>query len=157
MVWVRFLELPLKLLDEEVLYAVGNTLGRTVNVDATTLAAARGKYARVCIEIDLAKPLIPHIGIFGCQQRVEYEGLHLICFRCGKYGHRAGDCQNSEINKQAQLEKDAAVEVQQSEKEEEQHFGTWMLSKHSRPRHSKGLSGQQKGVAARTNGGARAN
>lgn len=157
MVWVRFPELPLELLNEEVLYAMGNTLGRTVKVDATTLAAARGKYARVCVEIDLGKPLIPHIGIFGYQQKVEYEGLQLICFRYGKYGHRVGDCPNSEISKQAQLEKDAAVEVQQSEKEEEQQFGPWMLSKHSRPRHSKGLSGQQSGVAARTNGGARAN
>lgn len=46
-----------------------------------------------------------------------------------------GDCPNSEISKQAQLEKDAAVEVQQLEKEEEQHFGQWMLSKHNRPRH----------------------
>lgn len=24
--------------------------------------------------------------------KLEYEGLHLICFKCGKYGHRADFC-----------------------------------------------------------------
>lgn len=25
-------------------------------------------------------------------QVIEYEGLHMICFECGKYGHRAETC-----------------------------------------------------------------
>lgn len=35
LVWIRFLELPLELFDEEILYATGNTLGRTVQIDTT--------------------------------------------------------------------------------------------------------------------------
>lgn len=81
MVWVYFPQLPLEIFDEEVLYAMGNTIGRTLKIDAMTLAAARGKYARVYIEIDLAKPLIPFIIILGCPERVEYEGLYKIYFK----------------------------------------------------------------------------
>lgn len=27
-------------------------------------------------------------------QRVEYEGIHVICFACGEVGHRSEGCQN---------------------------------------------------------------
>lgn len=42
--------------------------------------------------MDLQKPLIPIIQILGHNQSVEYEGLHQICFECGKYGHRIESC-----------------------------------------------------------------
>lgn len=37
-VWVRFPELPLELFDEEVLFAMGNTAGKAIRVDNTTLS-----------------------------------------------------------------------------------------------------------------------
>lgn len=52
------------------------------------MAASQGRYARVCVEIDLEVPLVPEIKALGFTQRVEYESLHLICFGCDKYGHR---------------------------------------------------------------------
>lgn len=92
LVWVRFSELPLELFDEEVLYAMRNTLGRIVRIDSTTLVAAQGKYTHVCVELDLSKSLVTSITILGCPQRVEYKGLLQICFNCGRYGHRVESC-----------------------------------------------------------------
>lgn len=71
---------------------MGDNLGRTVKVDDTSLSRTRGKFARACVEIDLAAPLLPSLTIFDFAQQVEYEGLHLICFQCGRYGHRGDTC-----------------------------------------------------------------
>lgn len=40
------------------------------------------------MELDLDRPLSPLITVQGMKLNLEYEDLHSICFRCGKYGHR---------------------------------------------------------------------
>ncbi|KAF7837882.1 ribonuclease H [Senna tora] len=70
----------------------------TLKIDPTTSITTRGKFARISVEINLKKKLIPHVVIRGRCYSVEYEGLHLICFHCGKYGHQKGQC--SELKRQ---------------------------------------------------------
>lgn len=70
----------------------GNKIGRTLKVDTTTLDAARGKYARACVEIDLQKPLRTSYTFKGRTWGVQYKGLHLLCFFCGRYGHSEVAC-----------------------------------------------------------------
>lgn len=82
----------MELFEEEVFYAMGNAIGKAVKIDDTTLIVCRGRYVRVCVEVNLNEPLVPFIIVLGTQQRVEYEGLHIICFGCGKYGHREDGC-----------------------------------------------------------------
>lgn len=65
------MELPLELFDEEVLFAMGNTVCKTVYIDETTLEAAQGKYAHVCVQVDLATPLIPSITVL-CMRVASY-------------------------------------------------------------------------------------
>lgn len=91
LVWVQFPVLP-ELLDEEILSSMGDRVGRTVKVDPLSLTGSQSKFARVCVEVNLGAPLIPSLTLFDMPQRVEYEGLHLICFQCGKYSHRGEDC-----------------------------------------------------------------
>lgn len=71
---------------------MGNKLGKAVRADQCTVDSSRGRYARVCVEVDLKKPLVPQFLLNDDIQRVEYEGLHLICFECGEYGHRMELC-----------------------------------------------------------------
>lgn len=59
------------------------------------MAASRGRFARICVEIDLHRPLNPKIQVLGHMQVMEYEGLHLVWFSCGQYGHKAQDCASS--------------------------------------------------------------
>lgn len=56
-VWVRFLMLPIEYYSVPWLQRAGNKIGKTIKVDATTLLASRGRFARVCIEVDLRQPL----------------------------------------------------------------------------------------------------
>lgn len=52
-VWFRFPILPVEYYSERWLKKVVNEIGRTIKVDLATLLASQGKFARVCVEIDL--------------------------------------------------------------------------------------------------------
>lgn len=69
--------------------ALGKTLGKAIKADTNTKFSTRGRFAIVCVEVDLSKPLIPKIFFEGRWLSVEYEGLKLICFRCGRAGKEA--------------------------------------------------------------------
>ncbi|KAK2378394.1 zinc ion binding / nucleic acid binding protein [Trifolium repens] len=91
-VWVRISGLPIEYYDAKVLKSVGDRVGRTVKVDKNTLTQERGKYARLCVEVDLTKPLLAMFTIKERKYNVEYEGLHLLCTTCGKFGHYKEGC-----------------------------------------------------------------
>lgn len=91
-VWVKFPGLPVKYYTEEWLRKVGDTIGRTIKVDDTTLAMSHGKFARVCVEIDLDKSLVVSYRMRGREGQLLYEGLHDLCFTCGKYRHGEIKC-----------------------------------------------------------------
>lgn len=63
-----------------------NKLGGELN------STERGRFARIRVEVNLGKKLIPKIKIRNRIYRVEYEGLNLICFDCGKYGQHRDQC-----------------------------------------------------------------
>lgn len=42
--------------------------------------SSRGRYARVCVEVDLKKPLVPQFILNDDIQRVKDEGFHLILY-----------------------------------------------------------------------------
>lgn len=94
MVWVRIPSLNLLFYDESFLLALASMVGQPVKVDTHTLKIARGRFARVCVEIDLNQPVVGRVGIDGRWYNVEYEGLHIICAHCGCYGHLLKDCPN---------------------------------------------------------------
>ncbi|PNY15775.1 hypothetical protein L195_g012478 [Trifolium pratense] len=91
-VWVRFSGLPIEYYDTKMLHFIGNRIGRTVKVDRTTQTQARGKYARLCVEVDLTKPLLAMFQIKDRCYKVEYEGLHMLCLVCGTFGHYKEGC-----------------------------------------------------------------
>ncbi|KAK7244992.1 hypothetical protein RIF29_39821 [Crotalaria pallida] len=63
-----------------------------LKIDQLTSIHSKGKFARICVEIDLRKSLIPKINVMGLEIHLEYEGLHQICFGCGMYGHKLEQC-----------------------------------------------------------------
>ncbi|KAM2560599.1 hypothetical protein TB1_011767 [Malus domestica] len=91
-VWVRIVGLHIEWFNPEAMKRIGDLIGTTLRVDAHTASQVRGKYARVCVELDLTKPLIANVKVENCWYAVEYEGLHLVCFNCGCYGHRREQC-----------------------------------------------------------------
>ena len=56
-VWIRLVQLPIEYYHPEFLKYVGQKLGKLLKVDAITSAAIRGRYARICVQINIANPL----------------------------------------------------------------------------------------------------
>jgi hypothetical protein len=67
-VWVRISILPIEYYDAKVLKIIGDRIGKTVKMDKNTLKQERGKYARLCVTVDLTKPLLAMFSIKGMVQ-----------------------------------------------------------------------------------------
>ncbi|XP_061354753.1 uncharacterized protein LOC133299316 [Gastrolobium bilobum] len=92
MAWVRFSGFPIEYTNTKLLKRNGNWLGKFIKVDAATTSLARGRFARMCVKLDLTKSLQAEYKIEGKIKQVEYEGLHLVCYSCEKYGHKTEAC-----------------------------------------------------------------
>ncbi|KAL4389891.1 hypothetical protein AHAS_Ahas03G0090400 [Arachis hypogaea] len=97
--WVRLPGLPIEYYNRTILEKIGNIIGRTLKVDSNTAEVSREKFARICVEVDLEKPLTTNYMINGVKYAVEYEGVHLVCFACGRVGHDKGVCPESKTKK----------------------------------------------------------
>ncbi|CAN0830922.1 hypothetical protein LINGRAHAP2_LOCUS1567 [Linum grandiflorum] len=92
-------------------------------------AGARGKYARVCVEVDLSKRLLPKYKVEGATYLVVYEGFHKICTNCGMYGAPSHLCQCCKP-KVVDLMIPEQVEPQQNrDSSNGKVFGEWMMPK----------------------------
>ncbi|CAN1127159.1 hypothetical protein LINPERHAP2_LOCUS3861 [Linum perenne] len=132
-VWVRLPGLPLEYFDSTILKIIGDKIGKTVRLDHTTLEGSRGNFARICVEVDLSKPLLSKYRLRRRVRRVEYEGLHTICYTCGCYGHVQENCQ--EVVDDAMLGDTEGMRVnpvfqpnafEEIRPEVEEDFGPWM-------------------------------
>lgn len=94
---IRFPCLGMEYYDESVLMALAAAVGSPVRVDIRTIDVSRGKFARVCVELDLDKPVMGKIWFRNKWFEVEYEGLHLLCKKCGLYGHIGKNCPTAPI------------------------------------------------------------
>ncbi|PNX86870.1 hypothetical protein L195_g042953 [Trifolium pratense] len=121
MVWIRFPGLNLFYYDESILMALAAAVGKPIKVDSNTLDVKRGRFARVCVEINLNKPVIGKVWLRGHWYHVEYEGLHRICTTCGCYGHLTRQCkvavvQTSSSSSQESQRSPANIAVTAAEK-----------------------------------------
>lgn len=139
-VWVRFPDLPVEYYDYDFLMKLGEKIGEPKNIDDATSLVSRGKFARMCVEVDLAKPLIAKFKLRKKVRRIEYEGLHLVCFNCGVYGHMADSCKKGNDETEAEGE-GHVTRTEESERpkgnegkkleirpEVAENFGPWMLA-----------------------------
>lgn len=67
---------------------LGEKIGRSIRADYATSITSRGKFARMCVKVDFLKKLLPKFRLKNRIRKIEYEGLYLVCFKCGIYGHR---------------------------------------------------------------------
>ncbi|XP_061363867.1 uncharacterized protein LOC133307381 [Gastrolobium bilobum] len=107
-VWIRIPGVPREFYTHKDLWRMGNMVGRTLRIDENSLRISgqgqleeitdRGRFARICVEIDLGKSLLSKFRIGQRQLYIGYEGLYLICFLCGQYGHRRDQCSFNSAN-----------------------------------------------------------
>lgn len=96
LVWVRFPDLPVEYFDYNFLMRVGKLVGEPKSIDEATSLVSRARFAKMCIEVDITKPLLSKYKLRRRMRRIEYEGIHLVCFKCGIYGHRDDQCTAAE-------------------------------------------------------------
>ncbi|KAH9783624.1 DUF4283 domain-containing protein [Citrus sinensis] len=94
-VWIRLPGLDVHLYNRKVLQKLGELVGTVIRIDSNTASSARGRFARIAVHISLAKPLVSQFVLDGKVQKVEYEGLPVICFTCERYGHSSSSCKSS--------------------------------------------------------------
>ncbi|MBA0651001.1 hypothetical protein Goklo_018373, partial [Gossypium klotzschianum] len=91
-IWVQLIELQIEYYDSGILHKIGTSIGKLVKVDNYILVMERGKFARICVEINLDKPLVKEIFIEARKQRLCYEGVEKLCLSCGRIGHGREYC-----------------------------------------------------------------
>ena len=93
----------------------------------------RGRYAHICVQIDVSKPLIKTVLIGGLVQDVVYEGIGALCFGCKRVGHKRERCpyvvQSSSVAADGQQRQGNNVAVREVEagSKEEDGYGPWMM------------------------------
>ncbi|EOA15120.1 hypothetical protein CARUB_v10028495mg, partial [Capsella rubella] len=91
-VWVRISNLPVFYYHRKILMGIAEGVGKPLRVDLTTLKMERGRFARICVEVNLRESLKGTVLINDERYYVSYEGLTNICPTCGVYGHNASSC-----------------------------------------------------------------
>lgn len=139
--WIRFPGLPVEYYNSLALTRMGSLVGKVIQIDRNTEDAVRGRFARLCVEVDLSKALLPKLVVGKHIQTVEYEGLHMICFHCGRFGHRREGCPSVIVNEQPN--QNAAPPPEKSaDKEDDSIFGPWMIAQR-RSRKSQSTSSEK--------------
>lgn len=124
--------LPLELFVESSLLGIGNVVGKVVKVDTITVEMIKARYARVCVELNLNGPLPPNVLVWGRKQPIEYEGLHHICFSCGRYGHKKEYCTGIPSSSEGRAITNSRKPQSQVSSTTSQPFRPWMLPAHVR-------------------------
>ena len=106
-VWVRLPDLAMEYYDNGVLWKIKNHIRRTLKIDKTTAIGTQGNYEWICVEVDLTKLLLSKFKLRRRIQQITYEGLHLICFQCGQYGHKKENCLYGEMHRETSHESTA--------------------------------------------------
>ncbi|CAN1168909.1 hypothetical protein LINPERHAP2_LOCUS28103 [Linum perenne] len=143
--WVRLPKLPIHFFNQVAVTRIGNCIGKTVRLDLATSEGARARYARVCVEVDLSKPLLGKYMIDNRTFLVEYESLQNICTSCGFYGHKADGCKHNMVlnSDGVQVEK-AAANAEPIEKA----VGDWMVVNRRSKGRSQKASQPKQGMAS---------
>ncbi|KAL0016314.1 hypothetical protein SO802_003383 [Lithocarpus litseifolius] len=91
-VWIRLPGLPIEYYEPSVLKDIGLAIGPVLRIDTQIAMEARGRFARLCVQVNFDKPIIKLIKIGGVRQPVQYEGINALCFSCGHVGHKTEGC-----------------------------------------------------------------
>src|SRR4051812_26232640 len=96
-VWISLPNLPLFLFNKSGLFSIGSLLSKPLTLDSATADMSRPSVARVCVEIDLLKTIIPRVRLDcesgeGFWQEVIYEKMPSYCNTCKRLGHDHSTC-----------------------------------------------------------------
>jgi len=126
--WIRVFDLPLGMMNTVTGKAIGDKVGKVLEIATDADGSAVGSYLRVKVQVDIRKPLIRGVtlekdtggGDLWCP--ITYEFLPNFCYECGLLGHLEKECDDS------------------VGKEHAKQFGDWLRASPSRRRVAEGGS-----------------
>lgn len=100
--WITITRLPQEYWEDTQLASLLAGVGIFLRVDEYAMTRGKGKFARVCLNIDITKPLrgtltIPTPDTI-LQLPISYESLHEVCAICGSTSHALEACPDSPSN-----------------------------------------------------------
>ena len=139
-VWIRLPELPMEFYEPSALKKIGRAIGPVLRIDSHTASWERGRFARLCVQVNLDKPLVRKIFIGKLEQCVLYEGINALCFSCGRIGHKLEACpyivreqnkdqskdQHEVHNESSDTQEEGGLKDKGKEKSQED-YGEWMV------------------------------
>lgn len=129
-VWIWLPELPIKYYEPSALRPIGETIGPVLRIDTYTATETRGRFARICVQVNLYKPITKLLRMGRIEQPVQYEGLNSLYFRCGRVGHRVEKCPYTVRTLEGKDDGDGAGKEEFQSKpsaKEGEAFGLWVL------------------------------
>ncbi|XP_042027199.1 uncharacterized protein LOC121774377 [Salvia splendens] len=95
-VWCNLHALPIHLFEESMLFSIGKLFGEPIQIDHNTITRARMSYARICIEIDISKPVpgkcMLRLGGKDITLQVRWDKIPHYCSACKHVGHSEDHC-----------------------------------------------------------------
>lgn len=91
-IWVRLPQLPTGFYGRNILERVGKRIGPLLKAYACTSFNLRGRYARICVQIELEVMIKTSITIGSHIQSLIYEGKRILYKFCGVLGHTSLNC-----------------------------------------------------------------
>ena len=90
--WVRLLGLPIEYYELSVLRDIGKVIGPVLRIDTHTASETRGRFVRLCLQVNFDEPIVKLVEVSGIDQPVQYEGISSLCFSYGQVGHKTEGC-----------------------------------------------------------------
>ncbi|KAK4392369.1 hypothetical protein Sango_2014700 [Sesamum angolense] len=128
-VWVSLPELPAHLFRKDVLFVIAKIIGTPLQIDNSTTNQSKFFKAKVCVEIDILKPMPQEVDLQICGeiivQKIEYEHVPTYCSLCHHVGHQdsawysKGNAPKPPSRKRVEGRKCAVVKQQQLQKGKE--------------------------------------
>nr|POE91254.1 hypothetical protein CFP56_34576 [Quercus suber] len=108
-------ELPIEFYEHNALLKIGRAIGPVLRIDGHTTKGPRGRFARLCVQVNLDKPFIQTIYLGRLKQNIQYEGIGTFCFMYGRIGHnREGGVATPQ-------------EVEKAPANQQDEYGDWMI------------------------------
>lgn len=79
-VWIRLPGLPIEFYNPLILRKIRRAIGLVLRIDSHMENRERGCFARLCVQVNVDKPLVNSIMLGKVFQPVQYEGINMLCF-----------------------------------------------------------------------------
>ncbi|KAL0910884.1 hypothetical protein M5K25_018981 [Dendrobium thyrsiflorum] len=134
-IWIRMPHLPLQCWDEDNVALIAFMIGVPLMLDGNMFLWGRREFARVCVRLELDKPLPLGVWVDGIAgrffQKVEYEKISTFCYNCRMVGHDKSECTNGRAVEPSKVEVIGNL-VATDRSDHEKSYGPWILVKHKK-------------------------